>query len=183
MSDLDARLVERAKEGDPDAFEQLVRRHLRAALAVALAVLGDPEEAEDACQDAFLRAAERLEDCRDPRRFLPWLLQIVRNRSRNLRRAAAVRRALPLEEAATLSSADDPARDAERSRLRTLLIEGLQTLTEVQREVVLLHDLEGWRHREIAEVLEIAEGTVRYHLSVARRNLRSHLGMRLGKEG
>lgn len=172
MSELDARLVERARAGDVAAFDGLVRRHVRGAYAVALAVLSDPHDAEDACQDAFITALERLDQCREPERFAAWLLQIVRNRARNSLRAERARPSVPLDAAVLRSGEPGPAREAERAQLREILLAGLAQLTEVQREVVLLHDLEGWRHREIAERLGLAEGTSRYHLSVARRALR-----------
>lgn len=172
MPDLDSHLVERAREGDAAAFDALVRRHIRAAHAVALSVLANPQDAEDACQDAFITALERLDQCRDPERFAAWLLQIVRNRSRNNLRAERARPAIPLDAALHRSEGPGPARWAERAQLRDRLVEGLKQLTEVQREVVLLHDLEGWQHGEIAELLGVAEGTSRYHLSMARRALR-----------
>ncbi len=78
-----AELVLRARRGDPTAFDELVRRHLRAAYVVALAVLGRPADADDIAQEAFVTALERLEDCRDPARFSGWLLQIVRNRAKH----------------------------------------------------------------------------------------------------
>jgi RNA polymerase sigma-70 factor (ECF subfamily) len=172
MSDLDAHLVARARAGDAAAFDGLVRRHVRAAHAVALAVLGNAEDAEDACQDAFIKALERLDQCREPERFVGWLLQIVRNGARNRLRFERSRPTSPLELAAGRSSGSRPGRDAERAEMRARLLGGLATLSEVQREVVLLHDLEGWAHREIADLLGLAEGTSRFHLSVARRKLR-----------
>lgn len=175
MSETDAQLVLRAREGDAAAFESLVRAHMRSVYAVALAVLGDAEDAEDAVQDALVRALERLDQCRDPERFRPWLLQIARNRARNLRRRRAVRRALPLWAAEQLPERRRPEHDAEVAELRDRLLDGLGRLSETQREVVLLHDLEGWRHREIGAALEMPEGTVRYHLSTARRLLRREL--------
>lgn len=171
----DATLVERAREGDAPAFEVLVRRHFRAAYAVALAQLGNAMDAEDVCQDAFLRALKRLDDCRHPDRFSGWLLRIVRNRAHNYRDYRRVRDGLPLER----SNASEPARGPEalrRSRLRSRLESALACLTPIQREVVLLYDLEGWRHREIAETLEISEVMSRQHLYVARRKLRRELG-------
>jgi RNA polymerase sigma-70 factor (ECF subfamily) len=78
----------------------------------------------------------------------------------------------------TLASArPGPDRDAERGELRQKLALALGELTEVQREVVLLHDLEGWKHREIADVLEMPPGTVRSHLHYARKKLREALGV------
>jgi RNA polymerase sigma-70 factor (ECF subfamily) len=68
-----------------------------------------------------------------------------------------------------------PLRDAERADVRAHLERALATLTDVRREVVLLHDLEGWSHREIGEHLGLAEGTVRAHLFWARRDLRRRL--------
>jgi RNA polymerase sigma-70 factor (ECF subfamily) len=183
MPETDARLVERARCGDAEAFDRLVRRHLRAAYLVALAVVGEPADADDICQDAFITALERLEDCRHPDRFSAWLLRIVRNRAHSHRRYEGVRRALPLEEAnAHAGVATDPHRDAARSELRGRLRAGLESLTEIQRQVLLLHDLEGWRHREIGDLLELPEGTVRSHLFQARRRMRERLGYALCEE-
>lgn len=182
MPESDAQLVELARAGDSAAFEKLVRRHLRVAYSVALATIGDPADAEDVCQDAFVTALERLDECRNADRFLAWLLQIVRNRAHSVRRYNLVRRAMPLEDALGAVGRDDPGRDVERSELRDRLTEALQGLTETQREIVLLHDLQGWRHREIGELLGIPEGTVRAHLFHARRALRARLGSGLFEE-
>jgi RNA polymerase sigma-70 factor (ECF subfamily) len=171
----DSRLVARALAGETRAFEELVRRHLRAAHAVALGVLGNPADAEDVCQDAFLTALERLEECRDPQRFAAWLMRIVRNRALNFRASRSLRQGAPLEEAAAKAGGGDPEREAERSEARERLLAALSGLPESQREVVLLHDLEGWRHREIAELLGTSEGAVRVRLHEARRRLRTEL--------
>jgi RNA polymerase sigma-70 factor (ECF subfamily) len=184
MSDDDvAHLLGRAQGGDAAAVERLVRLHLGAAYAVALAVTGDPTEAEDVVQDAMVAALGRLGDVRGPDSFVPWLMQIVRNRSRNLLRSKGVRAALPLEHAESRPDGSSPLRDLERSEIREKLTDGLSVLSDVQREVVLLHDLEGWKHREIGESLGIPEGTVRYHLFNARRALRARLGAFLREEG
>ncbi|HSJ25939.1 MAG TPA: sigma-70 family RNA polymerase sigma factor [Longimicrobiales bacterium] len=172
----DARLVALAREGERAAFEKLVRRHLDTAYAVALAELADPKDAEDAVQDAFITALERLDDCRDPSAFGAWLRQIVRNRARTVRRREKLRQTEQLETAVVGASGASPARDFERSQLRTRLEQALGTLTTTQRTVVLMHDLEGYRHREIAAELGIPEGTVRSHLFFARRTLRDRLG-------
>jgi RNA polymerase sigma-70 factor (ECF subfamily) len=171
----DAALVLRARRGDPDALQALVRRHYRAAYAVGLAMLGNGMDAEDVCQDAFVRALERLEDCRDPEKFTAWLLQIVRNRARNHRAYLRVREpASP--EPQWIAAPDDPARDLERGELRAVLEKALASLTDMQRQVVLLHDLEGLPHRTIGETLGISELMSRQHLFVARRRLRERLG-------
>ncbi|MDB4947563.1 MAG: polymerase sigma factor, sigma-70 family, partial [Gemmatimonadetes bacterium] len=175
MEETDARLVERARRGDADAFGALVRRHLKSAYAVALGQLGEPADAEDACQDAFVTALQRLEECRKPDQFGPWLFSIVRNRARDRRRWRAVRDALPLESAAHVGSRDDPGLDVERLELREDLLDAMRGLTELQREVVLLYDIQGWSHKEIAGKLGISDGSARVHLFNARRALRERL--------
>ncbi|MGH7448054.1 MAG: RNA polymerase sigma factor [Longimicrobiales bacterium] len=176
VPDTDARLVRRARDGDAAAFETLVRRYLKMAYAVALAELGDGLDAEDAVQDSFTTALERLNDCRDPAAFAGWLRRIVRNRARSVRRREKVRQTEALESAGSTTSSRDPGRDLDRSEMRRRLGTALGTLTDVQRRVVLMHDLEGYRHREIAVELDIPEGTVRSHLFFARRALREQLG-------
>ncbi|NIR44326.1 MAG: sigma-70 family RNA polymerase sigma factor [Gemmatimonadetes bacterium] len=176
----DASLVQRARRGDAAAFEALVRRYYRAAYSVALARLGTAMDAEDVCQDAFIRALERIEDP-DPARFAAWLLQIVRNRAHNYRAYQRIREAKPLDEVSA-AGVENPSRDAERSELRTALEAALGELSEVQREVVLLHDMEGWKHREIGDALGISEGMSRQHLMMARRALRERLGVRAVEE-
>ena len=166
-----ADLVRRARDGDGEAFAGLVRRYLRAARAVALAELGEPSDAEDACQDAFVTALERLEECRRPERFGGWLMQIVRNRARNLRRSRHVRATASLDEIASAV----PGPSAERAELRDRLERALAELPAVQREIVLLHDLEGLRHAEIADALGMTEGASRVSLHRARTALRAAL--------
>jgi RNA polymerase sigma-70 factor, ECF subfamily len=171
----DGELVRLALDGDEEAFGRLVQRYRRAAFAVALSVTGHRENAEDVAQEAFLVALERLEDCRKPERFAGWLMTIVRNRARNLIRRESLRDAERLVDSVP-SKGRGPAGVTEIVRLRERLQKALLDLTEVQREVVLLHDLEGWKHREIAERLNLPAGTVRSHLHFARKALREGLG-------
>lgn len=168
-------LVARARDGDVAAFDRLARKHYRTAFSVALAVMRHDADAEDVCHDAFVLAAERLAQCRDPERFARWLCMIVRNRARNARARAIVRHAFSLDHG-TAASADDPHRDLELSELRKRLLGALATLPRVQREVVLLHDLQGLRHDEIASIVGTSAGMSRQHLFKARKRLRAQLG-------
>jgi len=170
----DATLVRRTLRGDADAYGELVARYQRPAYAVAFGVIRRHEDAEDAAQESFVVALERISDCRDPGKFGGWLLSIVRNRARNLVRREGLREGNRLPPSLA-SSGPGPDRETERSELRGKLSEALGTLTEVQREIVLLHDLEGWKHREIAESLNMPAGTVRSHLHFARKRLRELL--------
>ena len=178
----DAELVAGARRGSREAAGALAERYLRACRAVALSIVGEVSGAEDVCQDAFVYAIERIDDCRNPERFGAWLMQIVRNRSRNHLRDRKTGRWAPLDGMAASGEGSSPARDAERSELRDRLLTALAELPEDRREVVLLHDLEGWTHREIAERMELPPGTVRSHLHHARKRLRELLRGRTERE-
>src|SRR5688572_18573005 len=182
MSDDVAQLVERARAGDAAATERLVRLHMGAAYAVALSVTRNPHEAEDVAQDALVLALERLAECREPRKFGAWLVRIVRNRAFNHRRYLGIRAAEPLDNVDAAPNAASPLDDAERAELRERLNDAVGELPQTQREVLLLHDLEGWKHREIGESLGMPEGTVRYHLFNARRAVRGRLRALVGEE-
>ena len=171
----DGTLVHRALGGDTDAYEQLVRTHWRAAYAVALAGTQEHADAEDLCQNAFVQCYDHLSECRQPERFRAWLLQTVRNRAHNHREWRRVREAVPLDDALAESASRSPSRETERAQLRGALLKALGTLSSVRREVVLLHDLEGFAHKEIAASLGISELMARRHLSDARRLLRERL--------
>ena len=176
MSDIptDGELVQRARRGDEIAFGALVERYQRPAYAVALSVTGRHEDAEDAAQEAFLVALDRLDGCKSPERFAGWLMTIVRNRAKNLIRRESLRDTDQVPPGAR-SRAPTPDVMTERSELRAVLDGALAELPEVQRQIVLLHDLEGWKHREIAERLELPSGTVRSHLHFARKALKTAL--------
>jgi RNA polymerase sigma-70 factor (ECF subfamily) len=182
LTESDAALVARARGGDGGAFETLVRRHLRSAYAVALAQLGEEADAQDAVQDAFVTALQRIEECRKPDQFGSWLMSIVRNRARDHRRYRTVRDALPLDAASESADSADPLQDAQDAELRTDLLGAMDALTEVQREVILLYDFEGWSHREIGDRLGISDGSARVHLFNARRTLRERLTERHREE-
>ncbi len=178
----DGVLVARVRRGDSRAFDQLVRRHLRAAHAVARSKLDIPADADDVVQDAFIKALQRIDDCRNPEGFRGWLLVIVRNTAHNYRERERLRAAAPLEKVASAASGDDPLADIANAELRGRLSEAMENLTELQRKVLVLYDLEGWKHGEIARELGISAGSSRVHLHVARRSMRRLLGGRLALE-
>jgi RNA polymerase sigma-70 factor (ECF subfamily) len=175
MDSSDAILVARAVGGDQSAYEVLVRRHFAAAYSVALALTGVPQDAEDVCQDALVQGYQRLGECRSPDRFRAWLIQIVRNRAHNYRRYQFLRRTSALDEVREPESEDSPSRDVELADLRARLLHALRNISRIQREVVVLHDLEGFSHGDVAEALGISEMMSRQHLSAARKKLRAML--------
>jgi len=162
----DRTLVARTLAGDAGAFEALVERHLRGAIAVGLSVLRNVADAEDVAQDALVTAFGALHTCREPERFAGWLFTIVRNQARN--RLAQRREVAPAPEQGSTGGVD-------RVVAREQLLRALGVLSEVQREVVLLHDLEAWTHAEIAATLGLSEVNCRQHLFVARKAMREVL--------
>jgi RNA polymerase sigma-70 factor (ECF subfamily) len=131
-----------------------------------------PADAEDVAQDALVVAVEKIETCREPARFAAWLFAIVRTRSLNFldrRRLRDVAREPEIVE----QSGEAPC--IERAKEREQLLAALLALAPVQREIVLLHDLEDWTHAEIAAALDLSEVMSRQHLFQARRLLRHNL--------
>jgi RNA polymerase sigma-70 factor (ECF subfamily) len=170
----EADLVRRTLEGDRSAFGTLVERYAAQARRVARAVLQDPDDADDAAQDAFLAALTKL-DRYDPRRpFGPWLLRIVANAATDRRRRRAVRRTEPLDPA-LIGGGRRPDAEAERRALGAQVVAALAGLPERRRLAIVLFDVEGYAHAEIAEILGIPEGTVRSEVFHARRRLRELL--------
>ncbi|MGH7569588.1 MAG: RNA polymerase sigma factor [Gemmatimonadales bacterium] len=160
--------------GDRQAFGRLVERYAGQARRVARAVLQDPDDADDAAQDAFLSALVKLGQYDRRRPFGPWLMRIVANAATDRRRRRAVRRVEPLEPGLT-GGGSRPDTDAERSALGERLRAALAELPERRRIAVVLFDVEGYAHAEIAEILGIPEGTVRSEVFHARRRLRELL--------
>jgi RNA polymerase sigma-70 factor (ECF subfamily) len=176
MPDTDGSLVARVRLGDAAAFDTLLRRHFRMAYLIALARVNNGADAEDVCQEAFVNAWRHIDECRQPDRFAPWLSQIVRNTAHNRRDYLHVRTTEPEESAAHVASSGRTDARVLRGELREQLQGALSELGETQREIVLLHDLEGWRHAEIAAHLDVSETMSRRHLSDARKRLRALLG-------
>jgi RNA polymerase sigma-70 factor (ECF subfamily) len=165
-------LVARARRGEAAAYEALVRKHLRPAYAIALAIVSRPSDAEDVAQDAMMIACERIETCRDPGRFSAWLFQIVRNHARNW---LARRRLRDVSKDPSPPEPEHTGPGPDAGAFREQLVAALEQLGQVEREIVLLHDLDGWTHPEIADALGISVVMSRQHLFQARRRLRSEI--------
>lgn len=168
-------LVRRAQRRDAGAFAALVRRYERAALAVALGGTGDGDAAGDVVQDAFVRAWQRLCDLREPERFGPWLVGIIRNLAADHRRRNARRRSESLTDGTMLPSACDPADEALRQETRTSVAAALDELDEVSRSAVVLRYYDGMSSREIGRLLDLSPAAVDMRLMRAREQLRTRL--------
>lgn len=165
-------LVLAAQSGNEEAFAELVRAHERRAYAVARSIVLTHEDAEDAVQEGFLHAYRALYRFLPDQAFGAWLHRIVANAALDITRRRKVRDAEALNEAIA-----SPFRDpAEASELRRRLEGALGSLSGRQRSVIVLHDIEGYKHSEIGRMLGIPEGTARSDLHHARARLREVLG-------
>jgi RNA polymerase sigma factor (sigma-70 family) len=169
----DASLVARVRAGDATAFDGLVHAYMRQAFQLAYRVVNHREDAEDLVQEAFLAAHQYLDSYDATRPFGPWLMRIVLNRGANLRRSRARRETEPETDA--VSSAPSALEESERAEARVHLVRAMATLSERQRMIVTLFDVDGMTSTEIGEMLELSPGTVRWHLHEARRTLRGAL--------
>ncbi|HET9947456.1 MAG TPA: RNA polymerase sigma factor [Longimicrobiales bacterium] len=177
--ELERELIRKCKSGDARFYEPLVRAYEPPALRLALAMLGNVQDAEDAIQEAFIKTYDALDrfDLRRP--FGPWFFQILRNQCRDALRSRKSRfRMEALDEVAEDRPADaegGPERARQRNAARETLWKALERIGEEHREILVLKELEGFRYAEIAEILEIPEGTVASRLFHARRALREAL--------
>lgn len=174
----DEELVLLARQGDPDAFDQLVVRHQAAVFRAALAALRVREDAEEVVQDAFIRAWRALDRFRGDSSFRTWMLRIVWNRAISRRRGLAswLRRATPLADVV------EPAAVAECQHLglqhRELQVHAanaIHALTPKLRDALLLAQSGEYQYDEIARMLGIPVGTVKWRISEARRKVRERL--------
>ncbi len=182
----DTELAALAKEGNVQAFNRLARRWEAPLFLFIRRMLGNDEDARDACQDAFLKAYQNIGRLRDPVRFKAWLHHIALNLCRDFGRASKVRTAQPFEEGLRQDAtarryvgkvaATDQA--AERSSLAGLLGDLLGRLPDEQRTAILLREYQGFTTTEIAEITGVPPATVRTRIYYGLKGLRRHLGQR-----
>jgi RNA polymerase sigma-70 factor (ECF subfamily) len=170
----ESELVERVRDGDTEAFGELVRRYQRRVYAVAHRLMRQREDAEDLVQDAFMTALDKLDTFDERRPFGPWLFRILVNRGTSQIRARKIRATEEIP-ASVGDDAATPDRIAERAEAATRVHAAIAGLTERQRLVVQLHEIDGFTSAEVAGMLEIAEPTVRWTLHEARKRLRAEL--------
>ncbi|HEY1952132.1 MAG TPA: RNA polymerase sigma factor, partial [Gemmatimonadaceae bacterium] len=157
ISDEERELVSLARKGDERGFAGLVRLHQRRAYIVARSIVMTHEDAEDAVQEGFLRAYQAIDRFDPSQTFGAWLNRIVANAALDLARRRKVRNAEEISE-----SIPSPFRDpAEGGELRERLEAALKQLPDRARAVIVLHDIEGFTHAEIGEMLSIPGGTAR----------------------
>lgn len=178
-------ILARARRGDLHAFEELVRLYEKRVYAVALRSSGSPEDAADITQEVFLRAWRSIESFRGDSGFSTWLFRITMNLCVDFaRHKHAQPQTQPLvigeedSERPIPDTAPTPEEHLDNRELGRELAAALDEVSEEHRRIVLLRDVSGLSYTEIAEVLEISEGTVKSRLSRARIALRTILQKR-----
>jgi RNA polymerase sigma-70 factor (ECF subfamily) len=174
-----AQLIERCRAGDAPAIEALVRAHEQAVYRLALSILDDPAEADEAAQDSFVTALRALKTYRGESAFTTWLYAITLNVCRaRLRRRRTWGRLMDSLRALLRVGGDAPA-DPEavviQNEADAELWNAVTALDEKHREPIILRYYQGFSTAEIAQVLGISEGTVHSRLFTARERLRAQL--------
>jgi RNA polymerase sigma-70 factor (ECF subfamily) len=171
----EADLLARAKRGDADAYEALMREHEQAAFRTAYLIVGNPEDAEDVTQEAFVKAYRALGRFRTGSPFRPWLLRIVGNEARNQRRAAG-RRAFHQQRALVLEAVPTADAEAVRRDERRWVLAAVERLNEKERLAVLGRYFLGLTDAETAAALGVPRATVKMRTWRALQRLRRELG-------
>ena len=177
----DKHILAQARRGELDAFEELVRRYEKRVYAIALRSAGSPEDAADITQDVFLRAWRSIESFRGDSGLSTWLFRITMNicvdhaRHRQTQPQTMALTNDEDEERPIHDTAPTPEEHLDNSELGRELAAALDEVSEEHRRIVLLRDVSGMSYTEIAEILEISEGTVKSRLARARIALRKVL--------
>ena len=174
MTTADLELAARCRAGDADAFEELYRQHARRLYSLAVRMVGSPQEAEDVLQEVFLQAYRKLPGFRGDSTLATWLYRLTMNHCLDHLRARQTKMSRVTDslddEGAIEPSAPAPAVPTAVSRLD--LERAIELLPAGSKAAFLLHDVEGFEHREIAAILGVSEGTSKSQLHKARMKLR-----------
>jgi RNA polymerase sigma-70 factor (ECF subfamily) len=182
---LEGDLVKRARRGDLSAYDELVKRYQERIYATIYNMTGNHEDANDLAQEAFIKAYSALKSFKGGSTFYTWLYRIAVNKTINFLKQRKNKHHFSLNDLdfntehnpdlVALISHKTPHRDAGLSELQKKLNEALFKLSEPHRMVVVLHDVQGVSHEEIAEIMNCNIGTVRSRLFYARQQLQGLL--------
>ena len=188
----DGQLVTQAIAGNRKAFDDLIRRYQRQAVAVSYRLLGNSQDSLEVTQDAFLKAFTSLDTLQKPEAFGGWLMRIVSNLSLNYRRSRKTRTAVPLAEVLApqtgesteahgggsewmSSGAGDPVRGLEGKELGAKLKDALSQLPEKQRLAIVMFTIDEMPQKQVAEALGCSVEAVKWHVFQGRKKLKEIL--------
>ncbi len=172
---LERRAIAAVRQGDPGAYDYLVSKYMKRVVSIAWGIVRNAHDAEDLAQEAFVRAYEHLPRFRSEEPFGPWIYRIVTNLSLDVAKHRTRFRHEELTMAEPADRRDDADLPAHRNELAARIDAAIESLPEMQRVVARLHLVEQFDHAEIARMMKLSEGTVRSHLSLARKKLRAKL--------
>ncbi len=190
LSPADAELVAKTLAGDRKAFDILITRYQRQAVAVSYRLLGNTNDALEVTQDAYLKAYKGLSSLQKPAAFAGWLMRIVSNLSLNYRRSRKTRQQLPLDEtfakaeagaesAGTggewMAKSGNPLHNLESREMGAKLQQALLQLPEKQRLAILMFTIEEMPQKEVAEKLDCSVEAVKWHVFQGRKKLKELL--------
>jgi RNA polymerase sigma-70 factor (ECF subfamily) len=188
-SPTDGQLVGRAVDGDRKAFDELIVRYQRQAVAVSYRLLGNSQDALEVTQDAFLKAFTSLQTLQKPEAFCGWLMRIFSNLSLNFRRLRKNKQQLPLDYllgksepsksagsgSDWMAQSGDPLRRLESQEMGRKLQEALNQLPEKQRLAIVMFTIEEMPQKQVAEALECSVEAVKWHVFQGRKKLKEVL--------
>jgi RNA polymerase sigma-70 factor (ECF subfamily) len=174
----DVQLIARFRAGEREVFGRIMERHLEAIYAVARGVLGNPDEAEDAAQEVFIKLYHHLNRLAPDSCLRAWLHRVCVNQciDRQRRRARGPVELTPEEWEHMPDAAGDPQQTAERRELQAAVRRAVAELPRQQRQAFFLRHFGGLSVAEVAAAMGCAPGTVKTHLSRATAHLRAALG-------
>src|SRR5215510_15674432 len=177
QSAIDLDLARAVAAGDPDAFEQLYRKYYKRVYSLCLRMLGDPTLAEDMAQEVFLQVYRKIGGFRGDSAFTTWLHSLTVNQVLMHFRKRGVKLEQTADEEDFANVVDTPLQSTRRTSIidRLALDKAIAQLAPGYRTVFVLHDVEGYEHEEIAEMLGISVGTSKSQLHKARMRLREWL--------
>ena len=187
ISPSDGQLVTKAISGERRAFDELIVRYQRQAVAVSYRLLGNTNDALEVTQDAFLKAFSSLSTLQKPEAFGGWLMRIVSNLSLNYRRSRKLRSQLPLDDllgpaeshsadsggaSEWMAKDDDPVHRLESEEMGAKLKEALAQLPEKQRLAIIMFTIDGQPQKQVAETLGCSVEAVKWHVFQGRKRLK-----------
>lgn len=180
----DAEAVARTLAGDTTAYDRLIESYQRRAVAVSYRLLGNVTDAQDVCQEAFLRAFRSLGTLQEPERFGAWLMRIVSNLSLNYRRGRRPMLSLATDESGSgphesqIAAKNDYEGGAERivgQETSAAVTAAVESLPPQQRLALVLFAIEGLPQKEVAEIMECSVEMVKWNVFQARKTLKDKL--------
>ncbi|MEG6611909.1 sigma-70 family RNA polymerase sigma factor [Pseudoclostridium thermosuccinogenes] len=185
VSDREKDLLKKARNGDIEAFEQLIEDYQKRVFNIALRMIGNYDDANELAQEVFIRIFKSIKDFKEESSLSTWIYRITTNvcldeiRKRKNKNVVSLDEEVKLEEGDLQRQVEDtrPTPDviAEKNEVRKLVKDAIMSLPEEQRTVIILRDIQGFSYEEIAKIMKCPEGTVKSRINRSRQILRDRL--------